>query len=439
MIKVIRSFRRHYTYWSEEKPLEFNNDSYMGNKLIVVNSDKTFQTHLGFGGAFTEAAAVTFAEAPIKIQDEILKAYFSEQGLKYNLGRTTIHSTDFSEKTRTYIQDDDYTLNSFSVAEDEKFIIPLIRKAKENAPDLWLLASPWSPPAFMKTNNEMYYGGKLKKEYYSLWAKYILKYLKAMEERGIKISALSVQNEPAAAQVWESCLYSAEEEKEFSKILYEILHKAGIDVKILIWDHNRDLIGERVHTVLKDIPDYIWGVAYHWYVSEDSENLSLIHELYPNHHLLFTEGCVEYSINGSSDHWKNGEFYGRNIIKDSLNYSEGFIDWNLLLNEEGGPNHVENYCESPLMYNRQTKTLTYNPSYYYLGHFSRYIKPNAKRILIKQTVDPDIFVTAYKNIDGSIIIIIQNEGWIKQYTMIVDGKSINLSIPDRSITTYIIE
>lgn len=439
MIRVIRSFRRNNTFWMETKALEFKNDFYSGNKLIVVNSKKTYQTHMGFGGAFTEAAAVTFASAPEKVQDEIIAAYFSEQGLKYNLGRTTIHSTDFSESSRTYIKDNDETLVSFSLSEDDKAIVPFIKRAIAKANDLWLLASPWSPPAFMKTNQDLYYGGRLKKEYYPLWAKYFVKYIKAIAERGIKISAVSIQNEPAATQVWESCLYSAEEEKEFAKVLYNTLCDAGLDVKILIWDHNRDIIVERAHTVLREIPDYIWGVAYHWYVSEDSENLNLIHELYPNHHLLFTEGCVEYSVFGKDDHWKNAEFYGRNIIKDSLNYSEGFIDWNLLLNEEGGPNHVGNYCEAPIFYDRQKQTLIYNPSYYYIGHFSRYIKPGAKRIQLNQTVDPQVYSTAYKNPDGNLIVVIQNEGYIKDFTLIVDGNSVNLSLPDRSITTYIIE
>lgn len=440
MIRLIRSFRRNNTFWQEAGPLEFNND-YSGGEVIVVDSGKTYQTHLGFGGAFTEAAAVTFSEADEKIQKEILEAYFSKRGLGYNLGRTTIHSTDFSVRSRTYIKDKDTTLSSFSLSEDDKFLVPFLKKAQELSPNIWLLASPWSPPAFMKTNQELYYGGRLKKEYYSLWAEYFVKYVKEMEKRGIKITAVTVQNEPEATQVWESCLYSAEEEKEFAKVLHQALKNAGLDVKLMIWDHNRDIVVQRAHAVLREIPDYVWGVAYHWYVREDSDNLSVVHDLYPNHHLLFTEGCVEYSVFGKDgkDYWKNAEFYGRNIIKDSLNYSEGFIDWNLLLNEEGGPNHVGNFCEAPLFYNRKEKTLQYNPSYYYIGHFSKYINPGAKRIHIRQTVDSEVYATAYKNPDGSIIVVIQNEGYIKDYTLVLDGNSVSLSLPERSITTYIIE
>jgi len=167
--------------------------------------------------------------------------------------------------------------------------------------------------------------------------------------------------------------------------------------------------------------------------------------MYPNHHILFTEGCVEFTdhplnaVGNGKDKWKNAELYGRNIINDSLHYSEGFIEWNLLLNEIGGPNHVGNYCEAPIMYNRTTDTLIYNPSYYYIGHFSRFIKPSAKRVHVNMTKDSELFVTAYKNPNGDIAIVMQNEGWIKQRTLIVDGKRVEISLPKSSITTYIIE
>ncbi len=437
MIRVIRSFRRNNTFWQEAAPLAFA-DHYSGSKLFAVDSSKTYQTHLGFGGAFTEAAAVTFWEAPEEIRKEIIEAYFSERGLKYNLGRVPIHSTDFSVKSRTYLQENDETLASFSLAGDDEAIVPFIREAIARVPDLWLLASPWSPPAFMKTNRDLYYGGRLKKEYYHHWAKYFVRYIQEMAKRGIKIAAVTVQNEPAATQVWESCLYSAEEEKEFLKILHEEFQKAWLDVKILIWDHNRDLVPERAHAVLREVPELVWGVAYHWYVCEDAENLSLVHDLHPDHHIIFTEGCVEYSVFGKDDRWRNGEFYGRNIIKDSLNHSEGFIEWNLLLNEEGGPNHVGNYCEAPIFFDRREKRLRYNPSYYYIGHFSRFIEPGAKRIHLNKSADPEVFASAYRNPDGKIVIIVQNEGYIKEYTIIVDGNSFVASLPERSISTYII-
>lgn len=445
MIKVIRSYRRNNTYWKEANPLKFNEKTLPHQKLIVVKSDVTYQTHKGFGGAFTEASALTLNEMPKNEQTRVMKAYFSSEGLRYNMGRTVIHSSDFSQTSRTYIEDDDESLESFTMEEDDALITPMIQSALTLNPDLWLLSSPWSPPAFMKTNHDLYYGGKLKKEYYLTWAKYLVKYIEAMKTRGIKIRAITLQNEPEATQVWESCTYTAQEELEFAKALHPALEQAGLDTRIIIWDHNRDAAAERAHHILREIPDYIWGVGYHWYVTEDSDNLSVIHDLYPDKHILFTEGTVELtntaqnSSGEAGELWTHGQFYGRNIIKDSLNYSEGFIDWNLFLNEIGGPNHVENYCEAPIMYDREKKEVIFNPSYYVIGHFSRYVEPGAKRIHINHTVDEHVFATAYKNPSGDIVIIIQNENWIRQFTMIVDGKSVDISLPEKSITTYIVE
>ena len=443
MIKMIQSKKRQSEFWTTLPKRTFDEvgtDNY--DALLVVDTKRTYQTHMGFGGAFSEAAAHVFAKTPH--QEEALNAYFSEEGLKYNLGRTVIHSSDFSVASRTYINEGDETLDSFDLSFDDEAIVPLIQRASKKAGGLWLFASPWSPPAFMKTNQNLYYGGSLKPEYYTLWAQYIIKYLKAMLDRGITISALSIQNEPAANQTWESCHYTVEEESKMVEVLYDALQEAKLDVKLIIWDHNRDVYVERAHGVLKHAKDKVWGVGHHWYVSEDSQNLSVIHDLYPDTHILFTEGCVELTNPAFSfgdqaeDLWKHGEHYGRNIIKDSLNYTEGFVEWNLFLDDQGGPNHVQNYCEAPIMIDRQTGALTHNPSYYYIGHFSRHIQPGAKRVHIQRSVHPTIYATAYQNPSGEIVVVIQNEGWLQNITLYVDQKPLNVSLPDRSITTFVI-
>lgn len=446
MIKSIQSFERNQTYWQQGPTYQFSKQQVPGQKLIVINSSKTYQSHLGFGGAFTEAAAETFYQSSKAQQKQIIEAYFSENGLNYNLGRTVMHSSDFSPVgSRTYIEEHDAELNSFSIDFDDQEIVPFIKEALKLQPNLWLLGSPWSPPAFMKSNQTMYYGGKLKKEYYEAWANYFVKYLQEMKKRGIHIDAVSMQNEPEAEQVWESCHYTAEEELQLAKSVHQALKQAALETKLVIWDHNRDIAAERAHHILKQFGDAIWGVGYHWYVKEDAQNLSVIHDLYPNHHILFTEGCVEFTntaVNSNpngKDKWVNAEFYGRNIIKDAQNYSEGFIEWNLLLNEIGGPNHVGNFCEAPIMYDRVQKQVIFNPSYYYIGHFSRHIKIGAKRIHANHTVDDQVFVTAYLNPDGQIVVVAQNQGWIKQFTMAVDGKFVDVSLPARSITTFLIE
>lgn len=417
-------------------------------KVVVVNSAYEYQEHMGFGGAFTESAAFTLSEAPEEVRAEAIKAYYSKDGLAYVLGRVHIHSCDFSLGNYTYVEEGDKDLVTFDMSREDKWVVPMIKDAMAYAGDLKILASPWSPPGFMKDTKEMNYGGKLLKEYYQPWANYYVKFIEGMKERGIDIWSVSVQNEPLATQTWDSCIYTAEEERDFVKNhLGPTLEKTYPEVDIIIWDHNRDVLVERGAVVLSDpqTAKYVWGTGNHWYVSEEFENLSALHHLFPDKNIIFTEGCVELTttsenaqFNGYLGSWSNAERYGRNIIGDFNNWSRGWIDWNLVLNEIGGPNHVYNYCEAPIMYDREKKTLIYNNSYYYIGHFSKYIEVGAKRLQVEVTQD-DVYATAYKNPNGDIVVVAQNEGWIAELALVIDGNGININLPDHSITTYVIQ
>lgn len=430
----------------------YQTGKYNNNRIKEVNLDVkaeadfqleyddsiTYQEHMGFGGAFTEAAAYTLTEVSSDVRKEAIEAYFGQNGLKYNLGRVAIHSCDFALGNYTYIDEGDSELNTFDLSHEEKWVIPMIKSAKHLMKDeLLLLASPWSPPAFMKDTNEMNYGGKLLPEFYQPWANYYIKFIDEMKKRDVDIWGISVQNEPLATQTWDSCIYTAEEERDFVKnYLGPTLHKANKeDVALLVWDHNRDVLVKRASTVLDDADaaKYVWGVGNHWYESEDFSQLGEVHSKYPDKHLIFTEGCVEYSIYGNEPKWENGEHYGRNIIGDFNNWSRGWIDWNLVLNEEGGPNHVRNLCEAPIMADRQKNELIYNVSYWYLGHFSKFIERGAKRIELLVDLPADVFAVAYKNLDDSIIIVIQNQS---ENDYVVDFAGMK-KIERRSITTFV--
>ena len=237
---------------------------------VFVDTAKRFQTVLGVGGALTDAAAETFAKLPKAKQQEILNAYFDvRDGIGYTLARTNIHSCDFSSGSYTYVNEGDKELQSFSVSHDKQFRIPFIKQALATAGGkLNIFGSPWSPPAFMKDNNNMLHGGKLKPEFYQSWANYYTKFIKAYQQEGIPIWGLTIQNEPMATQTWESCIYSAEEERDFLKnYLGPTMKRAGLgDKKIIAWDHNRDLIYQRVDTLLSDpkAASYVWGIGFHW-------------------------------------------------------------------------------------------------------------------------------------------------------------------------------
>jgi len=223
---------------------------------VFVDPSKTFQTILGIGGALTDASAETFFKLPKDKQDELMKAYYdANNGIGYSLARTNIQSCDFSSGSYTYVKDGDKDLKTFSVAHDEKYKIPLIKDAIAAAGGkLTLFASPWSPPAFMKDNNDMLHGGKLLPAYYQSWANFYGKFINAYKKEGIPVWGITIQNEPMAKQTWESCIYTGEEERDFLKnYLGPTMQKNGLgDKKIIIWDHNRDLIYQRASTVLED-------------------------------------------------------------------------------------------------------------------------------------------------------------------------------------------
>lgn len=408
-----------------------------------VDPSLEYQNMIGFGGAFTEAAAVTLSKMSSNLRDEVIKSYYDkEEGIGYNIGRVHIHSCDFALGNYTYVEEHDVELKTFNIDHDRELIIPLIEDAKkQSGEELTLLASPWSPPAWMKSNNMMNQGGYLLPEYYKSWADYFVKFIDAYEDAGINIWGLTVQNEPEAAQTWDSCIYTEEEERDFVRdYLGPSLHGAGYeDKKLLIWDHNRDVIVRRAKTILDDpeAAKYIWGTGFHWYVSEAFENIGKVHDLFPDKHLLFTEGCQEGGVKLGA--WFTGERYGRNMIGDINNWCEGYLDWNIVLDETGGPNHVNNLCDAPIICDTKTNELHYNSSYYYIGHFSKFVKAGAKRIFSDCSVE-DISIVAFRNPDKKIIIIVMNEAEEhREISIKIESEYINMRLESHSIVTYIVD
>ena len=415
---------------------------------VFVDPGRQFQTFLGIGGALTDASAETFAKLPKQKQREFIDAHFDEQrGIGYKLARTNIHSCDFSSGSYTYVDEGDKELKSFSVAHDKQYRIPFIKEIlAATKGQLNIFASPWSPPAFMKDNNDILHGGKLKPEFYQSWANYYAKFIRAYEAEGIPIWGLSIQNEPMATQKWESCIYSAEEERDFLKNhLGPTLSRAGLgDKKIIAWDHNRDLIYQRVSTLLADpkAAKFVWGIGYHWYEPWSGgdpmfDNVRLVHDTFPDKHLIFTEGCVDAFDPKKLGEWKFGEQYGRSMIHDFNNGTVGWTDWNILLDERGGPNHVANFCFAPVHADTKTGELTYLSSYYYIGHFSKFIKPGAKRIASSPSRS-QLLSTAFLNPDGKAAVVVMNPtDKPAPYWLWVRGDAAEVNSPPHSIQTLV--
>ena len=412
---------------------------------IMLDASKTFQTIVGIGGALTDASAETFYKLPKDKQEEILTAYYDpEKGIGYSLARTNINSCDFSSGSYAYDETPgDTSLTNFSIDHDKKYKIPLIKEVlKETNNNLKLFASPWSPPAWMKTNNNMLHGGKLKPEYAQAWADYYVKFMQEYQKEGIPVWGLTVQNEPMAVQTWESCIYTAQDENNFVKnYLGPTLEKSLFNnVKLMVWDHNRGIMYQRAMEVLEDpvTSKYVWGVGFHWYVGNHFENVRLVKEAFPDKHVLFTEGC-NYPFNiDSLDKWHWGENYGNSIIHDLQNGASGWTDWNILLDEQGGPNHVGNFCMAPVIGDTRTGELHYMNSFYYLGHFSKFIRPGAKRIICSSN-DDDLLGTAFLNPNGTISVVVLNlTGKDKDFKVWINNKAAETKSPAHSIITMVL-
>jgi glucosylceramidase len=417
---------------------------------VFVDPSRTFQTMLGIGAALTDASAETFYKLPKDKQKEFLTAYFDkEKGIGYTLARTHIQSSDFSSASYGYVKDNDNELKTFDVSHDMQYRIPFIKEAMAAAGGkLTLFATPWSPPAWMKTNNDVLHGGKLKPEFDQIWANFYIKFIQTYEKLGIPIWGLSVQNEPMATQKWESCLYTAEDERDFIKnFLGPTLAKAGMsDKKLIAWDHNRDLMYQRASTILED-PDaakYVWGVGFHWYetwtgAGMNFENERRVAESFPDKKLIFTEGCAE-SFDATRYHeWALGERYGTSMINDFNAGTVGWTDWNILLDEQGGPNHVGNFCFAPMHADTKTGTLIYTNSFYYMGHFSKFIVPGAKRISSAASRDK-LLSTAYINPDGKLAVVVMNKTDENiDYYLWIKGMAAKTSSPAHSIETLVVE
>lgn len=438
-IKEITTNLENQEYWSvreyEANPVK--------DCMHVVNifSEVHYQIFRGFGGAFTEAAAHNYAMLSQEQRKKVIQAYFSNKGLAYNFGRLHMNSCDFALGNYTYVKEGDDTLSSFDIKHDFHEIIPMIKDAqKESENEMEFLVSPWSPPAFFKTNSEMNHGGKLRKEYFQAWADYFVKFIRAYEKVGIKIGYLTVQNEPEAVQTWDSCIYTAKEEGAFVRdFLFPTLQREGLkDVKIFVWDHNKEEAYTRIRETVKDekVKTCIAGAAIHWYTGDHFESIELIKKQYPKMEVFFTEGCVEYSRFADSGEVQKAEMYAHDILGNLNAGISASLDWNLLLDEKGGPNHVGNFCAAPIMCNPSQNTYEKRLMYYYIGHFSRYIKPQSVRIGTTKYSDK-VEVTGFCNPDGERVIIVLNKSAQEMpITLREDGLGVETIIQPHTIKTF---
>ena len=436
------SARENGIHLARQEPLTSTVAKEQTSARIWVNPAVTFQEIEGFGGAFTEAAAVTWLKLSEVQRENVLRAYFDhDTGHGYTFCRVHMNSCDFALGNYAHAEvAGDVTLEHFNIARDREALLPFIKAAQRVASEpLKLLASPWSPPAWMKTNGKMNQGGKLLPEYRTVWAQCYVKFIQAYAVEGVPIWGVSVQNEPMATQRWDSCIYTAEEERDFVRDhLGPALEQAGLGhIRIVIWDHNRDEMVERASVVLSD-PEaarYVWGTGFHWYGEDHFDHVQLVHDAWPDKKLLFTEGCQEGGPH--TGEWELGERYACSMINDMNRWTVGWIDWNLLLDEQGGPNHVGNLCSAPLLANTAADAVMTQSSYAYIGHFSRFVRPGARRILCAATKEA-LESTAFINVDGQVVVVVMHQGESRvDFDLQIGIQVSTATLPGRSIATFL--
>ena len=401
--------------------------------VINIYPNISYQEFHGMGAAITEAAAYAYSLLPENKKKDFMNDYFGT--LKYSLCRISIGSCDFSLSSYSYAKKHD--LSDFSIEKDNKYIIPFIQDALKINPNLRFLASPWSPPSFMKNTKKLTLGGKLLTKYKQTYADYLVKFIKAYKELGININYITVQNEPNAIMLWESCLYNAEDEADFvANYLYPTFEKNNIKTKILVYDHNKEKLFKRAVDEFSNpaAKETISGIAFHWYSGNHFENIALCREQFPDKLLFHTEGCFGFDKENSFQN-----LYAHDIAEDLNAGVNGYTDWNILLDCKGGPNHKKNYCNSPVMLKEDNSDYIKTLAFYYIGHFSRFIQPGAHRIAFSK-FSSDIKMTAFKNVDGSIsVVMINGEHYNMDINICINNSMIKDTLEAQSIVTFVIK
>ena len=398
---------RHTT----EQKLVFTPDEGCEEWLINLYPQYTYQTLQGFGGAITESAAYVYSLLSPEQKQELMRMYFGPDGMNYCFVRISIDSCDFS--LSHYEADGfacDETLERFSFARVEQYILPMLRDAERaHGEKLEIMLSPGSPPAYTKTNGDRNHGGKLKPCYEGRWAEYICRYILEFRRRGFHVRMLTLQNEPKAVQNWDSCVYTAREEQQFLRnAIWPALVRHGLEnIGIYIWDHNKERALEWAGTILDpQTAPMVAGVAFHWYSGDHFEALRILREQFPEKHLVSSETCIEFSKYSAKDDLLNAHRYAHEILGDLNAGMETFLDWNLLLDERGGPNHAGNYCDAPYLFHEAEKRLETRALQAYIWHFSRFLRPDSVRIGVSRYTD-QLEATACKT-DTQIAVVLLN-------------------------------
>jgi len=433
----------------EKREVNFGNELEEPGSIwnVAIDKNTKYQEIIGFGGSWSDAAAIGIGRMSEKLRNDILRSYFSDEGIEYSTARVVISGSDFSNRPYTY--DDtpwDWDLEQWSlVEEDTLYKIPQMQTAQSIATvPIKFYASSWSPPAWLKTNNELNHGGQLQEGpgsiFWQTYAKYLLKFFDAYKANGINWWGMTIQNEPMTGWdsnfPWNTCGFNAEMERDFVKTdLGPILEQAGYtpdNFAILALDHNRPLAEDWANVVFSDpeASKYIKGLGVHWYFYGTAGPYNVydnILQKFPDKFLLATEACNrdednQYNRPGLGK-WVLAEDYAHDILLDLLHFVGGWTDWNLVLDQYGGPNWVNNNHSAPIIVNPEAGEFYKNVQYYAMAHYSKFLPPGTVRIgSTRVEEEGNLELGAFLRPDGGTVIIVINTRDDDQFFNLEDGE-----------------
>ncbi len=411
---------------------------------VLVHADQRKQKIEGFGGSFTDASAYLVHQMSPEQRQRILEAYFAPAGAHYSLTRTHMNSCDFSRFHYSYADvEGDMELEHFSIDQDLEFLFPMIRSAQDISKDgFQVIASPWTAPPWMKDNNA-WVGGRLRPDMQATWAQFFVKYAQACQAQGIPLWGFTVENEPHGnGNNWESMLYSPDEMTAFvQQHLGPALEASGLGhLNVLGYDQNRAGLDEWTASMYRDSASakYFAGTAIHWYESTYDyfpDDLDRAHQAAPDKLLIETEGCIDAEVPVWQDddwYWRKEATdwgftwreedkkylhpkyapvhrYARDIIGCLNHWVNGWVDWNMVLDRQGGPNWFENWCIAPVIVDPEQDEVYFTPLYDVMCHFSKFIRPGAT-VLASECTDSELMAVAVETPDGDHVIVCFNPG-----------------------------
>ncbi|CAH2327552.1 glucosylceramidase [Pelobates cultripes] len=428
--------------------------------VLTLNEAKKYQIIKGFGGAVTDSASLNILSLSSGVQENLLKSYFSEEGIEYNIVRVPMASCDFSIRVYTYLdKDSDFKLDSFSLQEEDiKLKIPVIQKAREMSKrPISLFASPWTSPAWMKTNNATNGKGILKgqpgDQYHKTWANYFIRFLDEYAKHNVSFWAVTVENEPTAGMMTDypfQCLgFTPEHMRDFisTDLGPAFANSSYKHVKMMILDDNRLLLPYWAKVILSDVnaAQYVHGISVHWYLDDlvpAEISLGTTHRLYPEYFLFASEACngfLPWDKGVRLGCWHRGNKYSSRIIEDLNNYVTGWTDWNLALDTDGGPTWVENYVDSPIIVDIIKDVFYKQPTFYHMGHFSKFIPEGSQRVGLDVSHENQLETVAFLRPDNAVTVVVLNGGSLDVNFVISDPLLgvIDATCPANSIQTYI--